>query len=836
MWVRLGGPWAHHGRVRRDLPSGTVTFLFTDIEGSTRLLHESGAAAYAEALADHRRILRAAFDAHGGVEVDTQGDAFFIAFQSAPEALEAAREAREALAHGPIRVRIGIHTGTPLLVEEGYVGVDVNRAARIAACGHGGQVLVSAATAALAGTGGMRDLGEHRLKDLSAPERIYQFGVGDFPPLRSLHQTNLPIPSTPFLGREKELADVVALSARADVRLLTLTGPGGTGKSRLAAQAAAELAPRYPDGVWWVPLAALRDPELVIDSAARILGANAGLAEHIGDRPTLLVFDNFEQVVGAATEVAAVLAACPGLDLLVTSREPLRISGEHEYPVPTLAHDEGVSLFLARARAVDPDFPLDDAVAGICRRLDYLPLALELAAARAKVLSSGQILQRLEKRLPLLTGGARDLPARQQTLRAAIEWSHDLLTPAEQRLFARLAVFRGGYTLEDAEAVTENDLDGLSSLVDKSLLRRRDERFWMLETIREYATERLELSGDADETRRRHATRFLALAEEGERHLGGRETTGWLDRLDLEHDNFRAALDRFEDLGDGRSATRLTGALFTFWFMRGHGAEARRRASYALSADTDPTAERAKVLNAAAGLALDAADPASAMVHAAEAQRIFREVGDPAGAAYATLRSAQAALDAGDPAAACVLAEQSVTLFRDIGDADRVRLAIHELGWMTLCAGDIAGARTIHEQNLERAREAGDRQVESASLQQLGLIEIFDGSPLDGLASLEKSYEIDRALAYPFGISFDLDYLAAAAAARGRLELAAQLFGRAEALRSEVGARIRLADAAINERTLAVIRERLGEEGLRAAWEAGRSLSVDEAIALGLAR
>jgi predicted ATPase len=481
----------------RELPSGTVTFLFTDVEGSTKLLHELGAEGYSEALAEHRRILREAFSVHGGVEVDTQGDAFFVAFATAPTALKAAAEARTRLTGGPIRVRMGIHTGTPHVAEEGYVGVDVHRAARIAAAGHGGQVLVSASTAALLDADGLRDLGEHRLKDLSAPERIYQLGADDFPPLKSLHQTNLPIPTTPFLGRERELGEVLGLLSQEAVRLLTLTGAGGSGKTRLGLQAVAALAERYPQGVWWVPLATLRDPALVLASAGQALGAKNGLAEHIGDKTLLLLFDNFEHLVEAAPELAGLLASCPNLDLLVTSREPLRVSGEQEYAVAPLVHEEGVRFFLARARAVRPEFGADEAVSEICRRLDDLPLALELAAARVKALSSAQILERLEQRLPLLTGGARDLPERQRTLRATIEWSYELLSPEEQRLFALLAVFRGGCTLEAAEDVAGADLDTLQSLVDKSLLRHSEERYWMLETIREYAAERLEASAEA---------------------------------------------------------------------------------------------------------------------------------------------------------------------------------------------------------------------------------------------------------------------------------------------------------------------------------------------------
>jgi len=403
--------------VRAELPSGTVTFLFTDVEGSTNLLHELGAEKYADTLAEHRRVIREAAAAHGGAEVDTQGDAFFIAFPTAPGALAAATAARDALT---IPVRMGLHSGTPLLTDEGYVGADVHRAARIAAAGHGRQILVSASTAALADVD-LEDLGPHRLKDLSAPERIYQLGDGEFPPLKSLHQTNLPVPATPFLGRERELPEVAQLLADDDVRLLTLTGPGGTGKTRLGLQVAAQLAERYPDGVWWIPLAPIRDPELVLSTTGEGLGAKSDVADHIADKAMLVLFDNFEQVVEAAPDIAQLLASCPRLEVLVTSREPLHVTGEQEYAVPPLAHDEGVGFFVARARAVAPDFETDESVAEICRRLDELPLALELAAARVKALTPALILERLEQRLPLLTGGARDLPERQRTLRATID-------------------------------------------------------------------------------------------------------------------------------------------------------------------------------------------------------------------------------------------------------------------------------------------------------------------------------------------------------------------------------------------------------------------------------
>jgi len=823
----------HHLLVRRDLPSGTVTFLFTDVEGSTKLLQELGAEAYAAALGEHRRILRAAFDAHGGVEVDTQGDAFFVAFPTAPGALTAAGNMTEALAGGPIRVRMGLHTGTPLLTEEGYVGADVHRAARIAAAGHGGQVLVSAATASLLGTDGLRDLGEHRLKDLSAPERIYQLGEQDFPALKSLYRTNLPIPSTPFLGRTQELAEVLGLLSRADVRLLTLTGPGGTGKTRLAGQAAAEAAERYPDGIWWVGLAPLRDPGLVLETAAQVVGSKNGLAEHIADRSMLLLFDNFEQVVAAATDVAGLLAACPNLELLVTSREPLHIGGEQEYAVPPLAPEEGVDLFLARARAVTPDFVADTAVAEICRRLDDLPLALELAAARVKVLSSGQILARLEQRLPLLTGGARDLPERQRTLRGAIAWSYELLTPAEQRLFARLAVFRGGCTLEAVEEVAHTDLDTLGSLVDKSLLRHTEERFSMLETIREYAAERLEDSGEAAELRRRHAEHFLALAEEAEPSLFA-ESTEWLDRLEQEHDNLRAALHRLEASGESERALRLAGAMSRFWYRRGHLAEGGRYLENLLATDGPPTAARAKALNGAARLALHTMDVATVRVRAEEALALHRALADAWGTADSRYLLGAVAAEEGDFALAQQLFEESVRAFRELGDEHYALLATRALAWMCSELGERERYRALHEDNLRRARAMGNGRMEARSLSSLAAFPLDEGRLQDALSMMNAAYRIDRDGGYDADIASDLCHFAEVLAAEGRAVTAARLLSRGEALREKIGAGLESWAVEMNERTLTAIRLQLDEAAFTEAWEQGRALTVDEAVALAL--
>jgi predicted ATPase len=532
-----------------DLPSGTVTLLFTDIEGSTQLLRELGDD-YATTLAEHNDALRRAFAAHGGVEVDTQGDAFLAAFARASDAVAAALEARGALAGSPMRVRMALHTGEPQLTEGRYVGLDVIRGARLCAAAQGGQVLLSGATRALVDTE-VRDLGEHRLKDLAEPLRVYQAGQDDFPPLRTLSRSNLPVPPTPLIGRERELVEAAAL-LRAH-RLLTLTGPGGSGKTRLALELGARAAESFSGGVVWVPLQTLRDSELVVPTIARTVGARDGLVEHLGDRRMLLLLDNLEQLLGVAGKLGELLERLPNLKLLVTSREPLHLGAEQEYPVGPLREPEAVELFVDRATAVRPDFADEEVAAEICRRVDCLPLALELAAARAKALSAAELLRRLDRRLPILTGGPRDAPERQRTLRATIAWSHDLLEPDEQGLFARLAVFPGGCTLEAAEGVCDADLDTLAALVDKSLVRREGERYWMLETIREYALECLEASGESEQLRRRHAEYYVDLARSVESLIRSPQAAALLDRLERDYANLREALAWFSGAGSDRA-------------------------------------------------------------------------------------------------------------------------------------------------------------------------------------------------------------------------------------------------------------------------------------------
>jgi predicted ATPase len=811
-----------------------VTFLFTDVEGSTKLLHELGPEDYSQALAEHRRILREAFAANGGVEVDTQGDAFFVAFPTAPGALAAAAKALDGLDSGPILVRVGIHSGTPHLDAEGYVGIDVHRAARIAACGHGGQVLVSASTAALAGAKGLRDLGEHRLKDLTAPERIYQLGDGDFPPLKSLHRTNLPIPGTPFLGRGQVLDEVHALVSSEGVRLLTLTGPGGAGKTRLALQAAAAASDRYPGGVLWVPLAPLRDPALVLETAGQAVGARNGLAEHIGETATLLLFDNFEHVVEAADDLAGLLAACPGLNLLVTSREPLHVSGEQEYSVPPLARQESVEFFSARATAVRPDFGDDGAVAEICGRLDDLPLALELAAARVKALSPRQILERLEQRLPLLTGGARDAPERQRTLRATIEWSYELLPAAEKLLFARLAVFRGGWTLEAGEEVVDANLDALQSLVDKSLLRFSGERFWMLETIREYATERLEQFEDAESLRRRHAGYFLRLAEEAEPHLTGRQQATWLDRLEADHDNLRLSQDSLRHAGLGAEELELVGLLMRFWYVRGYLREGRSRCEEALAAHDDKSPPRLKALFGAGLLAHRLGDYGHAETLMRERLALARQLEDAEGVASSMVGMGMNAQGLGDQERAAASYAEGAELARAGGYLWVLGIATNNLADLALEQGDYAKAATLQEESLGLFRQLGDERKIAEGLVGLGVVASRQGRRHEAAYLLRESLEYAEALVDKEIAIWCLEELAALAGSGGEADRAARLLGAVETLRAETGHEGYPEERRLADQTRSALATELGEKHFAAALQIGREMTFEQTMVFAL--
>ena len=813
--------------MERELPAGTVTFLFTDVEGSTKLLHELGAERYAEALTEHRRVLREACARHGGVEVDTQGDAFFIAFPTAPGAVAAAREAQDGL---EIPVRMGLHTGTPLLANEGYVGRDVHRAARIAAAGHGGQVLISASTQALLDPSSnlVLDLAEHRLKDLSAPERIYQLGDADFPALKTLYRTNLPVPATPFIGRERELAQVVGLLA--GTRLLTLTGPGGTGKTRLALQAAAESSERFPDGVFWVPLAPLRDPRLVLEQAAQAVGSRNGLAEHVGDKRLLLLLDNVEHLIEAATDFAQLTASCPNLQLLVTSRELLRLPGEQAYPVPPLEADDGMQFFLARAREADPSFEPDEAVPELCARLEQLPLALELAAARVRLLSPARLLERLSGRLDLLRAG-RGVDPRQETLRAAIGWSHELLDADEQRLFARLGVFAGGCTLEAAEAICDADLDTLQSLVDKSLVRIREaNRVWMLETIREYALEQLEASGEANELRSRQAEYFLALAEEAEPHIYEYEAS-WLDRVGQEIPNLRVALDHFEATGRREELLRLAAAFSPLWGIRGSMNEGRRRLEAALGVEDRPTPARAKALTAAADLALGQGDDERVDELAGEALPLHLANGNDRAAVESLLLMAHAAADRYDFERARDLAEEAAKA-SDPSSTHAIQ-ATWQLGWAHRGLGDLRRGRELYEEALRRARAAGSTNLQSLSLSALAQLAISEGRPADAISLLAESFRLNVDLGDRWRIAIDACRLAGALASLGEARPAARLLASGKALFEEIGGAPSWR-ANEDDETIALLGEQLSEAELAEETELGAKLPPEEIIPAAL--
>jgi predicted ATPase len=813
------------------LPSGTVTLLFTDIEGSTRLLRELGVG-YREALDEHRRVIRDAVEAHGGVEVDTQGDAFFVAFPSARDAVDASQEAQQALASGPIRVRMGIHTGEPEQTETGYVGVDVHRAARIASAGHGGQVLVSQATRDLLGEQvPLRDLGAHRLKDLLAPERIYQLSEADFPPLKSLHQTNLPITATPFLGRVRELAEVTQLLAEEGLRLLTLTGPGGTGKTRLALEAATESGDAYRDGVFWVPLAPVRDPSLVLSTVSQTLSAKDELARSLRDKELLLLLDNFEHVVEAAPQLSTLLAECPSVSLLVTSRERLQLAAEYEYQVPPLAPPEGVELFTQRARALGATPSANGAIVELCNRLDNLPLALELAAARTKLFSPQQLLDRLGQRLDLLKGG-RDADPRQETLRATIEWSYELLDADGKELFARLSIFVGGCDFEAAEGVCDADPDLLSSLIDKSLVRRRETadgpRFWMLETIREYAAERLRDSGDAEELRTRHADFFLVLAVAAFDEYGDPRNPVWFTRFGDEQDNFRIAMTALVDRG-GDGALRLAERLWTSWFGHGQLDEGERWVKLALEVGNDaPLRLRAWMLGILGEFPRFRGDYARAIPIKEQALALARPLGvdRTTKALMCDLSSSFAIL--GDLERARTLVAEALEIELQSNDPRQVR-ALSAAAELAEHAGDHEEARRLYQQIVERLRhvgETGNQYVCAASSLADSMRRLGDDAGAVPLF-VEALRAAEQAQVFTW-IPETLDSVAGMIASRAP-ERGAVLMGAADGARRETG--LVVYDVPEHEAITQAVRAELDADRFEAAWNEGSRKSIAEAIA-----
>ena len=850
-----------------SLPTGTVTLLFTDIEGSTRLLERLGEA-YADTLAQHRRVLREAFERHGGVEVGTEGDSFFVAFPSASEALTAAREGQDALAKGEVRVRMGMHTGEPLVDGNDYVGMDVHRAARIAAAGHGGQILLSEATRTLVGGDGLRDLGRHGLKDIGEIH-LFQVGDEDFPPLKSLRSGNLPAARAPLLGRERERSALIDL-LREGTRLVTVVGPGGFGKTTLSLEVGRDLVEHFADGVWFVDLASSTDPEQVEPVIAATLGATEGVRAHLAGRRALLLLDNFEQIMAAADVVAALLEACPQVSCLVTSREELHLLGEHVIPLPTLAEDASVELFRERARMVRPDFEADDALlARVCERLERIPLAIELAAARVRVLDASQLLERLGQRLPVLTGGARDAPERHRTLRSTIEWSHDLLDEAERLLFARLAVFVGGWTLEAAEAVCEADLDVLQALTEKNLITSERGRFRMLEMIREFATERLDASGERDEIQRRHATYYAGLAERAEPQLISPEQHIWLDRIDTDFDNLRAAFTWLAETPDGTDeAVRLAANLFFFWYIRGgryaEGIEWFERA-LALS-EGERSLARARVMWGAGFLLGIVGDGERAAPRVREALELARELDDASLISRALdclgilsffqndLPLAQATYEecieyarvaddrwcladalgtigsiyplVGQFDKAKRAGTEGLEIARREDDRQGIRMALFGLALADQRLGDVESARTEAVEALAICREIGDTFFTSYCLWLLAGVEVEDGNIDKARAYADESLALAEALDVPLLLVCALEASAAVAHGDGDYKRALALLTRADGIgRSGM---VPFSYVATATRALGLVTAALGDEpGGRDHLERALSIALE---------
>lgn len=915
----------------RSLPTGTVSLLFTDIEGSTRLLDALGDR-YADALAEHRRLLRAAFREHHGSEVDTQGDAFFYAFPRAQDAVAGAVAAQQALAahawpnDAPLRVRMGIHTGEPTATREGFVGIDVHRAARVMSAGHGGQIVLTQSTTDLVAEKlpdavSVRDLGEHRLADLAHPQRLFQLVIrgleADFPPLKTLdaRPTNLPTQLTAFVGRAREVAETMTLVRRRDVRLVTVTGAGGSGKTRLAVQVAADLLDDFEDGVFFADLASITDPHLLIPTIAQTISLREQPGEPLSEtlhdrlrgRQLMFVLDNFEQLLAAGPTVRELLARAASVKALVTSRAPLHLSGEHEYPLPPLAvpqldaadsaeilaANEAVQLFIERAQAVKPDFELTSenarTVAEICARLDGLPLAIELGAARVRIQSPQALLARLSRRLALLTGGARDAPARQRTLRDTIDWSYGLLDEGEQRLFARLSVFVGGCTIEGAEAVcgpaAEIDValfDGIASLVENSLLRQSEgpagePRFSMLETIREYALERLEEVGEGEAVRHRHAEYFTTLAEEAEPEILGADQLAWLERLEADRDNFRAALGWFLDRGHSDRALRLIGSLRRAWVARGYLSETRTWLESAFEqASAVPSEVEAKARYGLGRVALVQGDYDRAIPALNESARLFSEAGEAEGLVFSLADLGFLATAQGRHDDAQRFAEESVAVANEAGNKTTIAAALHSLACTKLAADEYAEARALFDESLALRRRLGDKRNTANSLCYLGSVALLEGDYDRATALLDESLALGRELgnqlivaaalaneclvavgagdteraavlcAESLTLSYELGDkrtvveclhgLAGVAAQQAEPLRAALLAGAAESLHDAIKAPPSPAERTVGERLLSLARVAVDDVRFEDAWERGRQMSYEAVIEYALGK
>jgi predicted ATPase/DNA-binding SARP family transcriptional activator len=860
----------------RPLPSGTVTLVAADLEGSAELLRDLGLL-YADVLTAERRLLREAFEAHGGREIEWHDDSLLHAFTSVREAVAAAAEAqRRAVEHewpggAEVRVRVGVHTGEPALVGERYVGLEVHRVGHIRSAGHGGQILVSREARAMLGElpGGMefRDLGAHWLRDLEEPERLFQLtvpGLRDaFPPPRGLHATNIAVPTSSFVGRERELAELRRLLLDPKVRLVSLTGAGGSGKSRLAIELASSLLPSFRDGAFIVLLAPIAESALVLPAIARALSVKEvpgrplaeTLARALADKELLLLVDNFEHVLAAAVDVATLLDACPRLKLLVTSRAPLRLSAEHLHEVPplslpdltkdhdpeTLLESEAVRLFVERATAVNPALQFDGdsarQAAEICARVDGLPLALELAAARMSVLSPAALLARLEGRLATLSVGARDRPARQQTLRATLDWSYDLLDSSEQTLFGRLSVFAGGCRIEAAEAICDPDaeleidiFEGLSSLVEKSLVRQeeanQEPRFSLLETMREYAVERLEQQG-ATEARRRHAGYYLEFAEQTAPRLGDPDQNLWLDRLETDHDNLRAALAWLRDTGEHIAHLRMATVLMRFWFNNDHLMEGRRWIETALRAAPDaPPPLRARALAAAAEVTARTGDPAVARPLALEALALAHEIGDHSLVARMLQMQAVAAGMRRDFAAAVELCEKALKELPTDAEPQLRARGRFMLSRFEHRRGNLTLARGIYEELNRDAEKAGDIHLVAATLSGFADIALEEGDLAKARQLHAESLTLCRRIGSKAMSGERLAALAATAAACAEPVPAGRLWGALEALEQQLGVFDLppwLPDYEAQLSTVAGEKFEIGRD-------AGRSMELDEAI------
>jgi predicted ATPase/class 3 adenylate cyclase len=912
------------------LATQALTFLFTDIEGSTAMLRRLGAT-YAEVLAEHHRLIRAGLAAHSGKEVDTQGDAFFAVFASPGACLAAAVEMQRALishswpAGERLRVRVGVHSGEASETPVGLVGLDVHRGARIAAVAHGGQIVLSAATAALvrdsmpAGTS-LKDLGLHRLKDLGRPEQIFQLEADGlpavFPPLRSLDNpkllNNLPSQVSSFIGRDIELAEVRRLVTTC--RLVTLTGPGGVGKTRLGLQVAAELLDGSGDGVWFADLAPLEDADLVTVTVANVLGipedpgrpAIETLAEAVGQRSLLVMLDNCEHVLDACAKLAdALLRNCPNMVLLATSREPLGIDGERVHRVPSLGtpadgddadairDTEAVTLFTERAARHGVPLVWDKRTASvigrICRRLDGIPLAIELGAARLRVMSVAELEARLDQRFTILTGGSRVAMPRQQTLRAMVDWSWELLNAAERQVLARLPVFAGGFDLAAAETVAGGDqvppdevVRHLGALVDKNLVQFDDTgagpaRYRLLETVRQYAARKLEEQNPvaAEDTRMAHRNHYLALAEAAAPQLVARDQAEWLGRLDLELDNLRAAIAFSLKQADPAPGLRLASSLRVFWKARGHATEAvdALQALLDLPAAQTRTPLRARALACAAYLLEQTGGYPMAEEYCHEALAIARTAGDDYLAAdllymraFILLRQGQQdaalpliesglilarrlkelhltgrllsarsfALDvAGDHVGAARDAVESLRLFRQAGDQREVGTIVGNLGYAELSMGDLDSARTHLLESLRIFRALKDRDGVVYETFNLGLAEYLSGSPGAAKAHFAESLDLARRVQMKASTGYALIGLAMASSEAG-MSRSAQLHGAADQVLAELGETVEPLESRLRDLDHQRLRSAMGAEAFEAEYAAGRALTSEEILVLAL--